>query len=196
MKIPYNIRSLIRYPPHRQYRGGCSRGGAVTYAHTNVPFTGVTSVPSKLLSSSSFVSLRIHNLSTTTTATPSSASSPPPVPVIEPTDEYDYSLITPQHPLPIITPPPHVIVPPSSSTAESLSAAAASSSSSNNSNNNNQTTNTTPRGAATPTNTTFTQHVQHWFKKNLSIPYQQNIIIQGETLFQSAMQQSNLPYVI
>jgi hypothetical protein len=45
------------------------------------------------------------------------------------------------------------------------------------------------------TTPSVTQQIQHTLKKNLSIAYQQNIIIQSETLFQAAMQQSLLPYV-
>jgi hypothetical protein len=42
---------------------------------------------------------------------------------------------------------------------------------------------------------TIMKHIQHTIKKNFHIPYQQGIILDSETLFQSALQQSNLPYV-
>ena len=133
---------------------------------------------------STFNSLRNHHFSTYTTPTSSStfpsSTSKSSTSSIGTDDEYDPSSMPPQYPLPIRTPPPHVMVPPAPTKH------------SNNNNNNNDDEHT----PSSSSSSSFMEQIQHFIKKQISIPYQQNIIIQSETLFQAAMQHSNLPYVV
>jgi hypothetical protein len=114
-------------------------------------------------------------------------SSPPP----SSADEFinDYAMIPPEFPLPIITPKT------TTTTAIATGTGTGTGTTTTAPTNDVTTSTTTARTDGTPPTPSFTQQLQHAFQKNISIPYQQNIIVQGETLFQSILQQSTLPYV-